>query len=76
VGALVRLSRTIDGRAALLGRWVSWLVVAAIVISAATPSSQLWNTSSNAWLEMRWLLFGRCLLAAPGRWRNSAPHRR
>jgi TRAP-type mannitol/chloroaromatic compound transport system permease small subunit len=67
VGALVRLSRTIDGLAALLGRWVSWLVVAAIVISAGNATvRKLWDTSSNAWLELQWLLFGAVfLLAAP-----------
>jgi TRAP-type mannitol/chloroaromatic compound transport system permease small subunit len=67
VGALVRLSRTIDGLAALLGRWVSWLVVAAIVVSAGNAIvRKLWDTSSNAWLELQWLLFGAVfLLAAP-----------
>ena len=67
MGALVQLSRAIDGVAGLLGRWVSWLVVVAILVSAGNAIvRKLWDTSSNAWLELQWLLFGAVfLLAAP-----------
>jgi TRAP-type mannitol/chloroaromatic compound transport system permease small subunit len=67
VGAFVQLSRAIDGVTGLLGRWVSWLVLVAILVSAGNAIvRKLWDTSSNAWLELQWLLFGAVfLLAAP-----------
>lgn len=67
MGALLRLSRSIDALSGLLGRWVSWLVVAAILVSAGNAIvRKLLDTSSNAWLELQWLLFGAVfLLAAP-----------
>lgn len=67
MGALLRLSRSIDAFSGLLGRWVSWLVVLAIVVSAGNAVvRKAWDTSSNAWLELQWLLFGAVfLLAAP-----------
>ena len=67
MGAFVQLSRAIDGVTGLLGRWVSWLVLVAILVSAGNAIvRKLWDTSSNAWLELQWLLFGAVfLLAAP-----------
>lgn len=70
--ALIALSRAIDGLNKRIGRWVAWLVVAAAVISAGNAAiRKLFDTSSNAWLEAQWLLFGMVfLLAAP--WTLSA----
>lgn len=67
MGALLRLSRSIDALSGLIGRWVSWLVVAAILVSAGNAIvRKLLDTSSNAWLELQWLLFGAVfLLASP-----------
>lgn len=65
--ALIALSRAIDWLNGHIGRWVAWLVVAAAVISAGNAViRKLFDTSSNAWLEAQWLLFGMVfLLAAP-----------
>ena len=56
--ALLKLSRLIDAANARLGKWVSWLVVAAVLISATNAIvRKLLDTSSNAWLELQWVLF-------------------
>jgi len=65
--ALVALSRAIDGLTIAIGRAVSWLVLAAILVSAGNALvRKLLDTSSNAWLELQWWMFGAVfLLAAP-----------
>jgi TRAP-type mannitol/chloroaromatic compound transport system permease small subunit len=64
---LLGLSRRIDAGTRRLGQWVAWLVVAAAVISAGNAViRKLFDTSSNAWLELQWWLFAAVfLLAAP-----------
>jgi TRAP-type mannitol/chloroaromatic compound transport system permease small subunit len=64
---LLRLSDIIDGFSGRIGRWVSWLIVAAAVISAGNAIiRKLFDLSSNAWLELQWWLFAIVfLLAAP-----------
>lgn len=65
--ALLGLSRAIDAMTAWLGRWLAWCIVAAVLISAGNAIiRKLFDTSSNAWLEMQWWLFGIVfLLCAP-----------
>ena len=64
---LLELSRRIDAATRRLGQWVAWLVVAAALISAGNAViRKLFDTSSNAWLELQWWLFAAVfLLAAP-----------
>ncbi len=64
---LLALSQLIDAGTRRLGQWVAWLVVAAAVISAGNALiRKLFDTSSNAWLELQWWLFAAVfLLAAP-----------
>lgn len=64
---LLVISRAIDVVNGQIGRWVSWLIVAAAVISAGNAViRKLFDTSSNAWLELQWWLFALVfLLAAP-----------
>jgi len=64
---LLALSRAIDRLTDWLGRWVAWLVVAAILVSAGNAViRKLFDSSSNAWLELQWWMFGAVfLLAAP-----------
>ncbi|MGI9403415.1 MAG: TRAP transporter small permease subunit [Hyphomicrobium sp.] len=64
---LLQVSRLIDAATERLGRWVAWLVVVAALISAGNAViRKLFDTSSNAWLEMQWWLFSVVfLLAAP-----------
>jgi TRAP-type mannitol/chloroaromatic compound transport system permease small subunit len=64
---LLDLSGLIDETSVRIGRWVSWLIVAAAVISAGNAIiRKVFDISSNAWLELQWWLFAIVfLLAAP-----------
>ncbi len=65
--ALLNLSRRIDGLNEFVGRWVSWLVLAAVVISAANAvMRKAFSLSSNAFLEIQWYLFAAVFLLAAG----------
>lgn len=63
--ALLMFSRAVDAAMALIGRWVSWLIFASILISAMNAIvRKAFDTSSNAWLELQWYLFGAAFLLA------------
>ncbi|HMW23526.1 MAG TPA: TRAP transporter small permease subunit [Burkholderiaceae bacterium] len=65
--ALLQLSRWIDALTERIGRWTSWLVLAAVLISAANAIvRKAFNTSSNAYLEIQWYLFAGIFLLAAG----------
>lgn len=54
---LLRLARAIDRLNEFIGRWVSWLGLAAVLICAATATARYaLNIGSNAWLEIQWYL--------------------
>lgn len=56
---ILKISRAIDAVTALFGRYVSWFVLAAVLVSTANAiSRKAFNVSSNAWLELQWYLFG------------------
>ena len=56
--ALLAVSRVIDAINSRLGKWVSWLVVIVVLISATNATvRKLFDTSSNAWLELQWIIF-------------------
>jgi TRAP-type mannitol/chloroaromatic compound transport system permease small subunit len=41
-----------------LGKRLSWLILAAVFVSAANASvRKIFDTSSNSWLELQWVLF-------------------
>lgn len=63
--ALLNVSRAIDATNTLLGKAVSWLLLAAVLISAVNAvTRKLFNLSSNAWLEAQWYLFSAAFLLA------------
>jgi len=67
VAPLLTLSRLIDRGTEWLGRWVAWLVLAAVLISAINAAvRKAFNTSSNAYLEIQWYLFAAVFLLAAG----------
>lgn len=67
MAGLLSLSRGIDRLTEFVGRWVAWLVLIAVVISAGNALvRKLLNTSSNAWLEVQWYLFAAIFLLAAG----------
>src|SRR5262249_52050096 len=60
---LLRFSQWVDAFNTRLGRWVAWCLLAAILVSAANATvRKVFNTSSNAWLEIQWILFGAVFL--------------
>ena len=64
---LLSLSRTIDRLSELLGRWVAWLVLVMVLISAGNAAvRKALNMSSNAYLEIQWYLFAAVFLLASG----------
>lgn len=64
---LLRLSRLIDRLNEWVGRWVAWLVLAAVLISAVNAvMRKLFGLSSNAFLEIQWYLFAGVFLLAAG----------
>lgn len=59
------LSRGIDRLNEFIGRSVSWLILVAILVSAANAViRKVFDTSSNAWLELQWYLFGGAFMLA------------
>jgi len=67
VSPLLALSRSIDRCSEFVGRWVAWLVLAAVLISAGNAIvRKLFNASSNAFLEIQWYLFAAVFLLAAG----------
>ncbi|MBZ9676545.1 TRAP transporter small permease subunit [Mesorhizobium sp. ES1-1] len=59
------LSRGIDRVNEFIGRSVSWLILVAILVSAANAViRKVFDTSSNAWLELQWYLFGAAFMLA------------
>jgi len=67
VAPLLALSRLIDRATEWIGRWVAWLVLGAVLISALNAAvRKAFNTSSNAYLEIQWYLFAAVFLLAAG----------
>ncbi len=64
---LLSLSKRIDQFSEWVGRWVAWLVLASVVISALNAvSRKAFNFSSNAFLEVQWYLFAAVFMLASG----------
>lgn len=63
----VPVSRVIDAFNGAVGRWVAWLLLAAIAVSTVNAVvRKVFDISSNSWLELQWVLFGAVfLLCAP-----------
>ena len=64
---LLGLSRAIDAVNTRIGRWVAWLILVAVLVSAANATiRKIFDLSSNAWLELQWVLFSVVfLICAP-----------
>jgi TRAP-type mannitol/chloroaromatic compound transport system permease small subunit len=75
--SLLRLSTVIDRITAWIGRAAAWLVLAAVLISAANaavrkvidlnpggPALRWYIQTSNSWLELQWYLFSAVFLLA------------
>jgi TRAP-type mannitol/chloroaromatic compound transport system permease small subunit len=63
VEVLLKLSRAIDAVNFRIGKVLSWLILIVVIISAANATvRKVFDTSSNAWLELQWILFGAIFL--------------
>lgn len=65
--ALLKLSSRIDAFTRWTGKRVAWLILLAVIISAVNAIiRKTFDTSSNSWLELQWVLFSIVfLLCAP-----------
>jgi len=64
---LLSISKRIDAFSEWIGRWVAWLVMFAVLISAGNASMRkAFNMSSNGFLEIQWYLFSAVFLLASG----------
>jgi TRAP-type mannitol/chloroaromatic compound transport system permease small subunit len=56
--ALLPVTRVIDATNKWIGKRLSWLILFAVAVSAANATvRKVFDTSSNAWLELQWILF-------------------
>jgi TRAP-type mannitol/chloroaromatic compound transport system permease small subunit len=56
--ALLPATRVIDAINTWIGKRLAWLILAAVVVSAANATvRKVFDTSSNSFLELQWLLF-------------------
>ena len=62
---LLVFSRLIDAVTENIGKAVGWLILVAVLVSAGNAIvRKVFNTSSNAWLEAQWYLFGGAFMLA------------
>ncbi|MFL6798369.1 MAG: TRAP transporter small permease subunit [Xanthobacteraceae bacterium] len=63
MGGLLKVSRAIDALNSWVGRILSWLILIVVLVSATNAAvRKLLDTSSNAWLELQWIIFGMIFL--------------
>ena len=64
---LLKMSRLVDALNERIGRWVYWLVLVAVLLSAGNAIvRKVFNMSSNAFLELQWYLFSAIFLFCAG----------
>ncbi|MFM6986890.1 MAG: TRAP transporter small permease subunit [Hydrogenophaga sp.] len=64
---LLKFSRLIDAFTALIGKLAMWLILATTLISAGNAIvRKLFDTSSNALLEVQWYLFAAVFMLGSG----------
>src|SRR6266480_1178844 len=56
--SLLKMSRGIDAFTRWTGKRLAWLILVAVVVSALNAIvRKTFDTSSNSWLELQWVLF-------------------
>lgn len=67
MNALLGLSRVIDAISERIGRFVYWLLLAAVLISTANAiARKAFDVGSNAYLEAQWYLFATVFMLGAG----------
>ena len=65
--ALLKFSNAVDWLNRQIGKYAIWLILASTVISGVNALvRKIFNTSSNAFLEVQWYLFAAAFLLAAG----------
>jgi TRAP-type mannitol/chloroaromatic compound transport system permease small subunit len=65
--ALLKLSASVDAFSNLIGKFIRWLVLASVLISAGNAIiRKVFNISSNGFLEIQWYLFAGVFLLGSG----------
>jgi len=65
--ALLKLSASVDAFSNLIGKFIRWLVLASVLISAGNAIiRKAFNISSNGFLEIQWYLFAGVFLLGSG----------
>ena len=65
--ALLKLSAGVDALSTLIGKFIRWLILASVLISAGNAIiRKVFNISSNAFLEIQWYLFAGVFLLGSG----------
>jgi len=65
--ALLKFSKLIDWLSSQIGKYAIWLILASTVISGLNAVvRKVFNTSSNAYLEVQWYLFAASFLIVAG----------
>ena len=55
---LLPAARIVDAVNSWIGKRVAWLIIAAVLVSATNATvRKVFDTSSNSWLELQWILF-------------------
>src|SRR2546421_4525714 len=63
VQSLLQMSRRIDAFTTWTGKRLAWLILVAVVVSASNAIvRKAFDTSSNSWLELQWVLFSMVFL--------------
>jgi TRAP-type mannitol/chloroaromatic compound transport system permease small subunit len=63
VDGFLKLSRGIDALNRELGKKVAWLILLAVIVATVNAIiRKVFSISSNAWLELQWVLFGAVFL--------------
>ena len=63
LNALLPVTRVVDAATTWIGKRLAWLILAAVVVSAANATvRKVFDTSSNSWLELQWVLFSMVFL--------------
>jgi TRAP-type mannitol/chloroaromatic compound transport system permease small subunit len=64
---LLSLSKRVDSISEWIGRWVAWLVLFSVLISAGNAAMRkAFNMSSNGFLEIQWYMFAAVFMLASG----------
>ena len=67
MGMWLGLARVIDALNLRVGRAVTWVTLLVVLVSAGNAVvRKVFQTSSNAWLELQWYMFGAMFLLTAG----------